>query len=74
VPVVEASCFVNDVTHVINGRDDAIPFDEGSYLYLGPMALGSEMEGPCAFPKKVPPISLYFFLSEISFKPPVDPD
>ena len=72
MPAVEASCFVNYVTRVINGRNDAIPFDEGSDL--GPMALGSEMEGPCAFPKKVPPIPLYFFLSEISFKPPVDPD
>jgi hypothetical protein len=59
VPVVEASCFVNYVTH------------EGSDLGL--MALGSEMEGQCAFPKKVTSISLYFFLSEISFKPPVDP-
>ena len=72
MPVVEASCFVNYATHVINGRNDAIPFDEGSNL--GPMALGSEMKGPCAFPKKVTSIPLYFFLSEISFKPPVDPD
>jgi hypothetical protein len=32
------------------------------------------MEGPCAFPKKLTPISLYFVLSEISFKPPMDPD
>jgi hypothetical protein len=71
VPVVEVPCFVNYVTHVINGRNDAIPFDEGSDL--GPMALESEMEGPCAFPKKAPLISLYFFLSEISFKPSVDP-
>jgi hypothetical protein len=55
---VEASCFVNYVTHAINGRNDAIPFDEGSYL--GPMALGSEMEGPCAFPEKAPIVNLIF--------------
>ena len=72
MPAVKAPCFVNYATHQINGRNDAIPLDEGSNL--GPMALGSEMEGPCAFPKKTPPILLYFFLSEISFKPPVDPD
>ena len=30
MPVVEASCFVNYATaHVINGGNDAIPFDGG---------------------------------------------
>ena len=72
MPVVEASCFVNYATHVINGRNDAIPFDEGSDL--GPIARGSEMEGPCAFPKKSTFNLIVLFLSEISFKPPVDPD
>ena len=48
---MEEYCFVNCATHVINGGNDEIPFDEGSDL--GPMALGSEMEGTCAYPEKV---------------------
>ena len=72
MPAVKAPCFVNYATHVINGGNDAIPLDEGSNL--GPMALGSEMEGPCAFPKKSTFNFIVLFLSEISFKPPVDPD
>ena len=59
MPAVEAPCFISYFTRAINGRNDAIPFDEGSDL--GPIARGSEMEGPCAFPKKVTSISLYFF-------------
>ena len=60
MPVVEASCFVNYVTHVINGRNDAIPFDEGSDL--GPIARGSEMEGACLSEKSNFNLIVLFFI------------
>ena len=72
MPVVEASCFVNYATaHVINGGNDAIPFDGG--VRFGTIARGSKMEGPCAFPEKGN-LNGAFFQTETSFKPTVDPD